>query len=141
MASSTTQMRMFFLVVCHLQNYNFCYYQDKQYKTLTYHVNHITSWLIFDIIISLLLILLVLVYYVVYVISRWLTLLMYRNIGKIIIFFQHHNLTHLTETLYIYYICYTIHVTSIHVKCIRSIAFYAFCNLDMENHWWQFKTC
>ena len=63
------------------------------------------------------------------------------NIEKIIIFFQHHNLTHSTETLYIYYICYTIQVTSIHVKCIRSIAFYAFCNLDMENHWWQFKTC
>ena len=68
MASSTTQMRMFFLVVCHLQNYNFCYYQDKQYKARTYHVNHTTSWLIVDTMISLSLLLLVLVYYVVYVI-------------------------------------------------------------------------
>ena len=136
MASSTTQMRMFFLVVCHLQNYNFCYYQDKQYKARTYHVNHTTSWLIVDAIISLSLLLLVLVYYVVYVIYR---------------FSKHRENYHFLptsqlnsfnwNTKYIYYICYTIHVTSIHVKCIRSIAFYAFRNLDMENHWWQFKTC
>ena len=45
------------------------------------------------------------------------------------------------NTIYILYMLHYIYVTSIHVKCIRSIAFYAFCNLDMENHWWQFKTC